>query len=162
MLSVLCLYLVNICLIFSILYMLHILLMARRGPGSGWGRGRLRKHDLPPRTRAPSTTSTMPASTTPATNASSAIPGYSPHFQEFVMIPNPGYVELGPQPLILPHSSPSPPTPPGGEARTSPVLGSASSLIPSQPGSHRTQAFSPTPSQGCTNQHVELKYDGKS
>ena len=53
------------------------------------------------------------------------------------MIPNPGYVELGSQPSFTPQPSPSPPSHPGGEARTSPVPGSTAthSPSPSQPGS---------------------------
>ena len=37
------------------------------------------------------------------------------------MIPNPGYLESGPQPLFLPQPSPPPPPPPRGEACTSPI-----------------------------------------
>ena len=48
MLSVLSLYLVNTCLIFSILYMLYRSLMVGRTPSSGLGRGRQRKHGLSP------------------------------------------------------------------------------------------------------------------
>ena len=71
MVNVVCLHLVNICLIFSILYMLYRLVMAGRTPGSGRGRGRPRKHGLPPRTYVPPTTSTAPVSTTPVSDASS-------------------------------------------------------------------------------------------
>ena len=55
MINVLCIYLVNICLIFWILDMLYILVMAGPTSGSGRGRGRPRKHGLPPCTRAPPT-----------------------------------------------------------------------------------------------------------
>ena len=44
----LCLYLVNTCLIFLILYMLYKSFMAGRTPGFGRGMGRLRKYGLPP------------------------------------------------------------------------------------------------------------------
>ena len=99
MLSVLCVYLVNVCLIFSILYMLYRSLMARQEHGSGLDKGRPRKHGLPPHTRAPPTNSTTLVSTT---TPSFAPLGHSPHTEEFVMIPNLGYVESGPQPLFLP------------------------------------------------------------
>ena len=70
--------------------------MAGRTLGSGLGRGRSRKHGLSPRTHTLSTTSTAPASTTPASDGSSVPP--NPHTQEFIMIPNLGYHNLGPQP----------------------------------------------------------------
>ena len=92
MVNVVCLHLVNICLIFSILYMLYRLVMAGRTPGFGRGRGRPRKHGLPPCTRASPTTSTFPASTIPASDGSSVPP--VPHTHEFVMIPNFGYHNL--------------------------------------------------------------------
>ena len=91
----LCLYLVNICLIFSILYMLYKSVMAGQTHGSRRGRGRSRKHGLPTHTHALITTSTAPTSTTPVGDGSSVPPG--PYTQEFVMIPNPGYHNLGPQ-----------------------------------------------------------------
>ena len=47
MINVLCFYLVNICLIFSILYILYRSVMAGQTPGSGRGRGRPRKYGLP-------------------------------------------------------------------------------------------------------------------
>ena len=102
MLNVLYIYLVNICLIVSILYMLYRSLVVGPAPGSRQGRGRLRKYSLPLCTHAPSTTSAMPASSAPATDASSAPSGHSPHTQKFVMIPNFGYVESRPQPSFLP------------------------------------------------------------
>ena len=77
MINVLCIYLVNIYLIFSILYMLYKSVMAGQTPGSERGRGRPRKHGLPPRTYAPPTISTMPASTTPTIDGSSVSCG--PH-----------------------------------------------------------------------------------
>ena len=92
----LCLYLVNICLIFSILYMLYRSVMSRRTPDSRRDRDRLRKYGLPPNIRAPPTTSTTLASTTPSSDGSSVPP--SSHTQEFVMISNPGYHNPEPQP----------------------------------------------------------------
>ena len=160
MLSVLCIYLVNIYLIFSILYMLYRSLMARRTLGSRRRKGRARKHSLSPRTRAPPTTSTVPTSTTPITDATSAPP--SPHTQEFVMIPNFGYVKSMPQPSFPQQPSPPPPPPLGDKVRTSRITDSAPSPIPSQPSSQRAQVSQSTPSQGSTNQRVELRYDGKS
>ena len=160
MLSVLCLYLVNICLIFLILYMLCRSLIAGQGPGSGQSRGRSRKHGLSPRTHCPATTPTAPVSTTPTTAATSASLGHSPHTQEFVMIPNPGYVELWPQPSFS--LQPFLPPPLRGEAHTSHVPSFAPSSTPSQLGSQDAQASSSTPSQGSMNQRVELRYDSKS
>ena len=109
--SVLCFYLVNTCLMFSILYMLCKSLMAGWGPSSEWGSNRSRKHGLPFRTHAPSTTSTMPVSTTPSTTTTFTPLGHPPYTQEFVMIPNPGYVESGPQPSFPPQPSPPLPSP---------------------------------------------------
>ena len=126
MLSALCFYLVNICLIFSILYMLYRLLMAGRGPDSERGRGRSRKHGLPPHTHAPPTTSTALASITSTTTTIFALPSHYLYIQEFVMIFNLGYVELESQPSPLP----PPPPLPGGEARISPVPSSTRSPIP--------------------------------
>ena len=108
---------------------------------------------------APPTTSTAPASTTPMSDGCSVPPG--PHTQEFVMIPNPGYHNSGPQPLF-PQQQASPPLPPPleGEVCTQPA--STPFPTPSQPGSQGAQASSSTPSQCSTNQQVELRYDGKS
>ena len=133
--SVLCLYLVNICLTFSISYILYRSLMAGWALGSKRGRGRLRKHGLLSRTRAPSTTSTVPAFTTPTTATTSTPPGHPSHAQEFVMIPNHGYVKSGLQPSFFTQPSLPPPQPLGGEACTSPIPGSTPSSTPSQPGS---------------------------
>ena len=47
MINVLCLYLVNICLIFFIFYMSYKLVKVGRTLSSGWGRDRPRKHGLP-------------------------------------------------------------------------------------------------------------------
>ena len=104
--------------------------MARRAPGSGRGRGRPRKHSLPSRTRAPPTTSTAPASTTPVSDGSSVSP--SPHTQKFVIIPNSGYYNLEPQPSFPQYASPPPPPPSRGEAHNQPA--SALSPTPSQLG----------------------------
>ena len=60
MLNVLCLYLVNIYLIFSLLYMLYRLVMVGWTPSTRRDKGRLRKHGLPLHTRAPSTTCLLP------------------------------------------------------------------------------------------------------
>ena len=60
--------------------MLYRLVIAGRTSGSRRGRGRLRKHGLPSRTRTASTT---------LVNGSFVLPG--PQTQEFVMIPNLGY-----------------------------------------------------------------------
>ena len=156
--SVLCLQLVNIYITFSILYMLYRLLMAGRAPDFRQGRGRPRKHGLPLRTCAPPTASTAPVSTTPTTATTSTPPGHPPHTQEFVMIPNPRYVESGPQP-----SFPSQPSPPSrSEARTLSVPGSTPSFTPSQLSSQGGQASLSTPSQGSMNQCMEFRYDGKS
>ena len=95
MINVLCIYLVNIYLIFSILYILYGSVMAGRTPGSGRGRGKPRKHGLSPCTRALPTTSTLPASTTPTSDRCSVPP--DPHSQEFVMIPNSRYHNSEPQ-----------------------------------------------------------------
>ena len=113
--------------------------------------GRPRKHDLSHRTRAPPTTSTAPVSTTPTTTTTSTIFGHSPHIQEFVIIPNLEFVELGPQPSFTPQ--PSPPPPPGGEAHTLPILDFTPS--PSSSQSQGAQASLSTPSWGSTNDHVE-------
>ena len=156
--SVLCLYLVNKCLAFSILsiyifwcyslilciysymhimcvvyiylfiHMLYKSLMAGRGSSSGRGRVRLRKYSLPFRTCAPPTTLIVLASTTPTTANTSTPPSHPPHTQEFVMIPKFEYVEPRPQPLFPPQPSLPPPPPLGGEVHTSPVPGSTISL----------------------------------
>ena len=107
--------------------MLYRLVMAGRTPSSRRGRGRPRKHGLPPAPRTPPTTSTTPASTTSA--GGSSVPP-SPYTQEFVMIPNPGYHNSEPQPLFLQQASSHPPPPLGGEACGQP----ASTPSPSQPG----------------------------
>ena len=81
--------------------------MVGQGSGSGRGRGRSGKHGLPSHTQAPPTTSTPPTSMAATT---STPPGRPPHVQEFVMIPNPGYMELGSQ-SSFPLQSTSQPTP---------------------------------------------------
>ena len=63
--------------------------MTGQTPSSGRGRGRPKKHSLPPRIRGLPTTSTVLVSTIPVSDASSIPLG--PHTQEFVMIPNRGY-----------------------------------------------------------------------
>ena len=78
--------------------------MAGQAPSSGRGRGRPRKHDLLPHTKALPTTSTTLASTTPTSDGSSIPPG--PHTEEFVMIPNPGYHNSEPQPSPPPGAFP--------------------------------------------------------
>ena len=87
-------------------YTLYKLVMVGWTPGSRRGRGRLRKHGLPPRTRSPPTTSTAPASTTLA--GGSSVP-HGPHIQEFVMMPNPGYHNSKTQLSFSRQVSPPPP-----------------------------------------------------
>ena len=111
--------------------MLYKLVMAGRTPGFRRGRYRSRKHGLPLHTRAPPTTFTAPASTTPTSDGYSVPPG--PHTQKFVMIPNLGYHNSGPQPSFLQQASLPPSPSPGGQARSQPA--SAPSPTPSQPGS---------------------------
>ena len=72
--------------------------MAGLGSNSKRGRGRLEPWPNP-HTYTPPTTSNVSTSTTPTT---STPPGRPPHGQEFVMIPNLGYVELGSQPSFPP------------------------------------------------------------
>ena len=97
--------------------------MAGQGSGSGRSRSKSRKHGLHFRTQAPPTTSTAPESTIASTP-----PGHPLHGQEFIMIPNPRYMELGSQLSLPPQSTPQPtlsPHPPaGGEGHTSPIPGS--------------------------------------
>ena len=93
--------------IFNFVYIIQIS-YGKIDTGSRRGRGRLRKHGLPPRTHAPPTTSTTPTLTTPTSDGCFVPPG--PHIQEFVMIPNPGYHNSGPQPSFLQQAS-SPPCP---------------------------------------------------
>ena len=148
--------------IYWFIHMLYISLMAGWEFGFGWGKGRPRKYSLLSRTHAPSTTSTAPASTTPTIATTSTPPSHCLYIQEFVMIPNFGYLEPRPQPSFPPQPSPSWSPPLGGEARTSSVPNSTPSSTPSQLGSKGVQASSCTSSQGSTTQHVELRYNGKS
>ena len=53
--------------------------MAERGSSFKRGRGKLRKHGLPSRTRAPPTTFTALVSTTTTTVITSTLPGHPPH-----------------------------------------------------------------------------------
>ena len=112
-----------------------------------------------PYTHAPPTTSTVPTSTTPTTATTSTHPGHPLHAQEFGMIPNLGYVEPGSQPSFPPQPTPSLPPPPGGKDHTSPIPSSNPSPTPNQPGSQGAQASLSALSQGSTNQRMELKYD---
>ena len=84
------------------------------------------------RTQAPRTTST--ASTSTAATASTPL-NRPPYGQEFVMISNLRYMELGSQPLITlqptPQPTPSPHPPARGEDRTLPIPGSTISQSPS-------------------------------
>ena len=89
--------------------------MARRTPSSGRGKGRPRKHGLPPHTCTAPTTSSTPASTTPV-GGSFVPPG--PHTQEFVMIPNIDYHNSELQPSFQQQTFPPLPLPPEGEARS--------------------------------------------
>ena len=80
--------------------MLYKPVMTGWTPSYGQGRDRSRKHGLPPRTRAPpTTTSIVSASTTPVSDGCSVPPG--PHTQKFVIIPNPGYHNSGPRPSLF-------------------------------------------------------------
>ena len=81
-----------------IFYMLYRLVIAGRTLGSGRGRGKPKKHDLPPCTRTPPTAITTPVSTT-LEGGSFVPPG--PHTQEFIMTPNLGHHNSEPQPLFL-------------------------------------------------------------
>ena len=74
------------------LYTLYKSLIAGLGSSFGRGKGRLRKHGLPPHTRAPPTSFTALASTIPTTATTFTPPSHPPHTQEFVMIPNPRYM----------------------------------------------------------------------
>ena len=53
--------------------------MAGQGSSSGQGRGRLKKHGLPPHTCAPPNTFTSSAFTTPTTTTTSTPPSHPPH-----------------------------------------------------------------------------------
>ena len=120
--------------------------MLRRGSSSGQGRGRPRKHDLPPHICTSPTVSTAPASTTSTAATTSTTSSHSPHTQKFVMISNPKYVESRPQPSFPPQPSLPPSLPLGGEACTSLVPDSTPSPTPRQPGLQSAQASSSTPS----------------
>ena len=80
--------------------MLYKSLMAERGSNSRQGRGRPKKHGLPPCTYVPPTTSAALASNTLTIVTTSIPPSHPPHTQEFIMILNIRYVEPGPQPLF--------------------------------------------------------------
>ena len=75
--------------------------MAGQGSGSGQSRGKLRKYGLPARTQVPPTTSAVSTSTTPIPVTASTSPSHPLHGQEFVMTPNPGYIESRSQPSLL-------------------------------------------------------------
>ena len=75
--------------------------MVGRGSGSRQGKGRLEAWSTPC-THGPPTTSNAPISATPITATTSTPPSCPPQSQEFVMIPNPRYVELGFQPSFPP------------------------------------------------------------